>query len=81
MIAIAVALLVLLGHVNEIIALLIGGLLGMLWLQLPDCGKQTEEEANILIACIATRTALVEIRYQRYTTHERFFLSTNRWGA
>lgn len=65
-IAIAVALLVLLGRVNEIIALLIGGLLGMLWLQLPgapgtrerDRGKQTEEEANILIASIATGSAL-----------------------
>lgn len=57
-IAIAVALLVLLGRVNEIIALLIGGVFGMLWLQLPDRGKQTEEEANILIVSIATGSAL-----------------------
>lgn len=57
-IAIAVSLLVLFNHVNEIIALLIGGMLGMFWLQLPDRGKQTEEEANILIASIATGSAL-----------------------
>ncbi|GAP94720.1 chromate efflux transporter [Leptolyngbya sp. NIES-2104] len=57
-IAIAVALLVLLGQVNEILALLIGGVLGMLWLQLPDRGKQTKEEANILIASIVTGSAL-----------------------
>jgi chromate transporter len=57
-IAIAVALLVWLGRVNEIIALLLGGLFGMLWLRLPDRGQQTEEEANILIVSIATGSAL-----------------------
>ncbi|MER3433920.1 MAG: chromate transporter [Leptolyngbya sp. ERB_1_1] len=57
-IAIAVALLVWLGRVSEIIALLIGGVLGMIWLQLPGRDKQTEEEANILIASVAMGTAL-----------------------
>lgn len=57
-IAIAVALLVWFGQVNEVIALLMGGVLGMVWLQFPDRGKQTHEEANILIASVATGTAL-----------------------
>jgi chromate transporter len=57
-IAIAVALLVWFGRINEIIALLMGGIVGMLWLHLPDRGRQTEEEANLVIASIATGTAL-----------------------
>jgi chromate transporter len=56
-IAIVVSLLVWFGQVNEIIALLIGGLLGMVWLQFPDRGQQTEE-TNLLIAGIAIGTAL-----------------------
>ncbi|MGV0025974.1 chromate efflux transporter [Phormidesmis priestleyi] len=57
-IAIAVALLVWLGRVNEIVALLIGGVFGMLWLQVPDRAKQSEEEANLLIVSITAGTAL-----------------------
>jgi chromate transporter len=57
-IAIAVALLVWLGRVNEIIALLIGGVFGMLWLQVPARAKQSEEEVNLLIIGITAGTAL-----------------------
>ncbi len=56
-IAIAVALLVWLTQVNEIIALLLGGLLGMIWLQFPDQGDSSDEQANLLIAGIAIATA------------------------
>ncbi len=56
-IAIAVSLLIWFGHISEIIALLIGGVLGMLWLRLPERNKQTEE-ANILIAGVALGSAL-----------------------
>ncbi|KAM3094003.1 chromate efflux transporter [Phormidesmis sp. 146-35] len=56
-IAIAVSLLVWFGRVNEIVALLSGGLLGMIWLQFPDRGNSTEE-ANLLIAGLVTGTVL-----------------------
>ncbi|KAM3108430.1 chromate efflux transporter [Phormidesmis sp. 146-33] len=56
-IAIAVSLLVWFGRVNEIVALLSGGLLGMIWLQFPDHGNSTEE-ANLLIAGLVTGTVL-----------------------
>lgn len=57
-IAIAVALLVGLGRVSEIVALLIGGVLGMVWLRLPDRDQQTQEESKILIASLTLGTAL-----------------------
>ena len=57
LIAIAVALLVWLTQVNEIVALLLGGLLGMVWLQFPDRGNSSDEQANLLIAGIAIGTA------------------------
>lgn len=57
-IAIAVALVVWFAQVNEIIALLAGGLLGMVWLQLPDRGNKSDEQANLLIAGITTGIAI-----------------------
>ncbi|MBD1845464.1 chromate efflux transporter [Cyanobacteria bacterium FACHB-63] len=57
-IAIAVALLLWLGNTSEIVALLVGGVLGMIWLRSPDRPQQTKEEANILIASIVTSSAL-----------------------
>ncbi|MBD2080792.1 chromate efflux transporter [Leptolyngbya sp. FACHB-17] len=57
-IAIAIALLLWLGNISEIIALLIGGVLGMIWLRSPDRPQQTKEEANILIASIVTSSTL-----------------------
>ena len=47
-VAIAVALLVWFAQVNEIIALLLGGLLGMIWLQLPDQGNSSDEQALVI---------------------------------
>lgn len=57
-IAIAVALLLWLSNISEIVALLIGGVLGMIWLRSPDRPQQTKEEANILIASIVTSSTL-----------------------
>ncbi|MCY7321431.1 MAG: chromate efflux transporter [Phormidesmis sp. CAN_BIN36] len=54
-IAIAVALLVWFAQVNEIIALLLGGLLGMVWLQLPDQGNSSDEQALVIGVANATR--------------------------
>ena len=48
-IAIAVALLVWFAHVNEIMALLVGGSLGMVWLQFPD-RRDPAEESSVLVA-------------------------------
>jgi chromate transporter len=57
-IAIAVSLSIWLGHLNEIIALFIGGLLGMVWLQFPDRGQKSDELGSILIAGITTGVAI-----------------------
>ena len=57
-IAIAVALVVWFTQVNGIIALLVGGLLGMVWLQLPDRGDKSDAQANLLIAGITTGIAI-----------------------
>lgn len=57
-ISIAVALLVWFAQINEIIALLGGGFLGMLWLHLPDRGQKSDEQANLLIAGITTGIAI-----------------------
>ncbi len=56
--AIAVGLLVWFAPVNEIIALLGGGLVGILWLQSPDRGQKSGEQANLLIAGMTTGIAL-----------------------
>ena len=55
-IAIVVALLVGFGHVNEMVALLLGGVLGMVWLQFPDQG--TKEQANVIVTGLITGTIL-----------------------
>ncbi|MFH7026458.1 MAG: chromate efflux transporter [Heteroscytonema crispum UTEX LB 1556] len=52
-IAVAVALLTLLLKLNEVIALLIGGLLGMIWLRTGE-GNAPGEQANFLIASLTT---------------------------
>jgi chromate transporter len=57
-IAIAVSLLVWFAHVNEIIALFGGGLVGMLWLQFPNQGKNSDDGANLLIAGMTTGIAV-----------------------
>jgi chromate transporter len=57
-IAIFVALLVWFADVSEIIALLIGGVIGMIWLQFPPRNPQSDESANLLIAGITTGIAL-----------------------
>jgi chromate transporter len=58
MITIAVILLVWVAHVNEIIALLIGGLVGAIWLQVPRQNPKSDESANLLIAGMTTGIAL-----------------------
>ena len=61
-VAIAVALLVWFAQVNEIIALLLGGLLGMIWLQLPDQGNSSDEQAlvtSIAIGAASKATAAI----------------------
>jgi chromate transporter len=57
-IAIFVSLLVWFAHVNEIIALFGGGLVGMLWAQLPNQGKNSDDGANLVIAGITTGIAV-----------------------
>ncbi len=57
-IAIAVAVLVWFVQVNEIIALLAGGLFGMVWLHLPDPENKSDEQASLLIAGITTGIAI-----------------------
>ncbi len=57
-IAIAVILLVWFAHVNEIIALLTGGILGAIWLQFSPRNPKSDESANLLIAGITTGIAL-----------------------
>jgi chromate transporter len=57
-IAIFVSLLVWFAYVNEIIALFGGGLVGMLWLQLPNQGKNSDDGANLLIAGMTTGIAV-----------------------
>jgi chromate transporter len=57
-IALFVSLLVWFAHINEIIALFGGGLVGMLWLQLPNQGKNSDDGANLLIAGMTTGIAV-----------------------
>ncbi|MDF5738426.1 MULTISPECIES: chromate efflux transporter [unclassified Nostoc] len=57
-IALAVALLTLLFKLNEVIALLIGGLLGMLWLHSGDKNDKPRNKANFLIASLSTGATL-----------------------
>ncbi|BAZ40424.1 chromate transporter [Calothrix sp. NIES-4101] len=57
-IAFGVALLVLVFRLNEIIALLIGGLLGMIWLRTGKTGELPGESANFLIASFGAGAAL-----------------------
>jgi chromate transporter len=57
-IAIAVSVVVWFAHVNEIIALFGGGLVGMLWLQLPNQGKNSTDGANLVIAGVTTGVAV-----------------------
>jgi chromate transporter len=53
-IALAVALLTLLFKLNEVIALLIGGLLGMVWLHSSEKNDKPEDQLNFLIASLST---------------------------
>ncbi|MEH2037842.1 chromate efflux transporter [Nostoc sp.] len=57
-IALAVALLTLLLKLNEVIALLIGGLLGMVWLHSGDKHDKPGDKANFLIASLSTGATL-----------------------
>ncbi|MEH2284327.1 MAG: chromate efflux transporter [Nostoc sp.] len=57
-IALAVALLTLLFKLNEVIALLIGGLLGMVWLHSGDKNDKPGDKANFLIASLSTGATL-----------------------
>ncbi|MEH2271392.1 MAG: chromate efflux transporter [Nostoc sp.] len=57
-IALAVALLTFLFKLNEVIALLIGGLLGMLWLHSGEKNAKPGDKANFLIASLSTGATL-----------------------
>nr|ASR75196.1 hypothetical protein [Nostoc sp. KVJ2] len=57
-IALAVGLLTLLFKLNEVIALLIGGLLGMVWLHSGDKNDKPGDKANFLIASLSTGATL-----------------------
>ncbi|MBN3910588.1 MAG: chromate efflux transporter [Nostoc sp. NMS1] len=57
-IALAVALLTLLFKLNEVIALLVGGLLGMVWLHSGDKNDKPGNKANFLIASLTTGATL-----------------------
>ncbi|OYD97993.1 chromate transporter [Nostoc sp. 'Peltigera membranacea cyanobiont' 210A] len=57
-IAFAVALLTLLLKLNEVIALLVGGLLGMVWLHSGDKHDKPGDKANFLIASLSTGATL-----------------------
>ncbi|MEH2258859.1 chromate efflux transporter [Nostoc sp.] len=57
-IAFAVALLTLLFKLNEVIALLIGGLLGMVWLHSGEKNDKPGDKANFLIASLITGATL-----------------------
>jgi chromate transporter len=57
-IAVAVSVLVLLLKLNEVIALLIGGILGMIWLRSSDKGNPPGETANFFIASLTTGATL-----------------------
>jgi chromate transporter len=57
-IAIVVGLLVLIWQVNEVIALLFGGLLGMIWLHPRNQDKPPGNKSNLLIAVLTTGATL-----------------------
>lgn len=57
-IALGVVALLMLLKLNEVVALLIGGVLGMIWLQMGGKGNQPGDKANFLIASLATGTTL-----------------------
>lgn len=57
-IALGVAALLLLLRLNEVIALLIGGLLGMVWLRSADQNNPPEDKANLLIAVLSNCATL-----------------------
>ncbi|MEH2318643.1 chromate efflux transporter [Nostoc sp.] len=57
-IALAVVLLILLFKLNEVITLLIGGLLGMLWLHSGEKNDKPGDKANFLIASLSTGATL-----------------------
>ncbi|MEJ6480137.1 chromate efflux transporter [Nostoc punctiforme UO1] len=57
-IALAVALMTLLFKLNEVIALLVGGLLGMVWLHSGDKNDKPGDKANFLIATLTTGATL-----------------------
>ncbi len=57
-IAIAVSCVVWFADVNEIIALFAGGVVGMVWLQFPPQGKNSDDGANLSIAFITTGIAV-----------------------
>ena len=57
-IALAVALLTFLFKLNEVIALLIGGLLGMVWLHSGEKNDKPGDKANFLIASLSTGATL-----------------------
>jgi chromate transporter len=57
-IALAVALMTLLFKLNEVIALLVGGLLGMVWLHSGDKNDKPGDKANFLIASLTTGATL-----------------------
>lgn len=56
-IAFAVVVLILLLKLNEVIALLIGGIVGMIWLRTGKGGDAPGEKANLLISALSTGAA------------------------
>jgi len=67
-IALGVIVLLLLLKLNEVIALLIGGILGMIWLRSGDRGKTPPSTANFLIANLTTGAAFKTTAVSAATT-------------
>ncbi|MBW4443960.1 MAG: chromate efflux transporter [Plectolyngbya sp. WJT66-NPBG17] len=57
-IAIVVSILVWFARLNEILALLLGGVVGLVWLQLPNQKDSSEDQASLWIAGLTLFTAL-----------------------
>ncbi|WP_017653133.1 chromate efflux transporter [Fortiea contorta] len=58
LIAVAVVILLLVLKLNEVIALLIGGLLGMIWLRSGDKNTPPSQQAHLIIASLTTGATL-----------------------
>jgi chromate transporter len=69
-IAITIAILLWTQHLSEIGALLLGGLIGMLWLQTPDRDQPTKTKANLILIPILTTTLKATATIREITTNE-----------